>query len=83
MLLCKIGGSLANHKKPENEKVVALCGSVRIPVKKVILDAALSKGVSPASFVGMILSDWVVNHTDSMIRYGETRDTSAMGEGNS
>ncbi len=71
---------MANHRKPDDVKVVALCASVTKPVKETILNAAREKGVSVASFVGMILEEWVSNHIDGMVRNGETRDISIMGK---
>jgi hypothetical protein len=53
---------MANHKKPDNEKVDAVAGCVHKGTKEVLQSEASRQGVSLSSLIGGILDEWVNKH---------------------
>ena len=53
---------MANHKKPDDEKVDAVAGCVHKGTKEVLIAGAKVEGVSLSRFIGGILDDWAKAH---------------------
>lgn len=51
-----------SRTKPPEERLVSICGSVRMPVRARIIAEANKRNTTPAMVLGGIVTEWVEQH---------------------